>query len=1374
MGPTTAGTKETREPTATGELVAGRYRIEARLAQGGMGKVYRAFDTVDERSVALKRLIPGKDARRAGRMFEREFHTLAGLKHPRIIAVYDYGVDAAGPYYTMELLDGADLRTMSGLPYRQACRYLRDVASSLALLHARRLLHRDLSPRNVRVTSDDRAKLLDFGALTAFGRTTTLVGTPPCVPPEAVSSGMLDQRGDIFSLGALAYWLLSGKHAYPARTLQELPEVWKQTPPPPSEALSGTVGVRSTAIPLELDELVVSMLSPNPLARPASAAEVIARLSAIAELPPDEEPLSALSYLAGGKLIGRGRERAQLRKRLKAALAGSGSTVLLESPDGMGAGQILEELAVEAQLAGASALSLDAALHRRPLGLAEALVQAAFDANPKLAERAALPHSSQLARLQPGSLGQVSTLRMSAISEGADADPRESRLRMQAGVLGWLDDFATESPLLIAVRTFHRADEGSAGLLAALTDGITKRRILLVLAHDPDEPSVAPGVIANLRQHATRVRLSGLRGEEVSLLVESVFGKVQQVERLADWLYRLTGGKPRDCMELMRHLVENGAITFAEGVWALPQELHDDELPSGLGPVLSQRIQRLPAAAQKLLAALAITRGSTPTERVLEIARLEGIGAPYDAIGALFSAQIIRETGDAYHLAHEAWNKAALEGLEPAELQRLHAQLGDLISASAGEASDQLLDAGWHLLHGGHELQGARLLERAGLAMSLDGNELSAAVPALEAALEVYRKHGRPKHELINILAPLSQAGFYANRSVVERHGDVTVDTMREVLKLDLADRLRPALGRHLSLFVALGLGGAGYFLRRGFKGIAEYRATVVLFSSVVVIMTGLTAITLDPARARRYPKLLEPLTALGRNSAGAVAHEFVCGLALISEERMAAALGFLRGALERLTSNQPIRDLSPGLRTLLTGTAQYAVGSIEAFHESKCALDLADQLESGKMRLFELFAHQVRMAYYALRGEVETAERFRLRVEAHAVQAGSGWQAETWAPPMMILAYELTQDVIGVKRVMGELERLATDVPSLRDKVELAKASYHKLRGDHATSKHHGYPIWSNAEPRGYTGWTATLAGEVLNLSKLGQTEEAYKVGLWALSYFDAADMQVTSMMVPLIVEVAKVQLERGDHVGAAQRVDNYLKLVDERLGPTTRGTLHEVRARIAHRAGNQLEALEHYARMERCFRPTANPALIARCERLARKLGQRGTAADLAELGAQDAGPATVRTELRRCAGKQERLDRVLGMLIEQTCGQGGYLFLCGADGDLALVSPQNGEEPPDALLQRIEQDLHQYRNEDEVTLATGSAVGGDSAFQTMRQVRDRHRTFLITTETDGKAVAVGAVAIELGRRALRVPGAALLSALADSLIESGDVAR
>jgi serine/threonine-protein kinase len=180
-----------------------------------------------EELVALKRQLPRQESNSGAMSLTREYYALSALRHPRIINVYEYGLDGSVPYYTMELLDGQDLSELSPLPLREGCSYLRDVASSLALLQDRRMLHRDLSPRNVRRTSDGHCKLIDFGAMIPFGSPPNIIGTPPCLAPEALMGGALDQRSDLYSLGALAFFVLTGRHAYSARELEVLPALWQ-------------------------------------------------------------------------------------------------------------------------------------------------------------------------------------------------------------------------------------------------------------------------------------------------------------------------------------------------------------------------------------------------------------------------------------------------------------------------------------------------------------------------------------------------------------------------------------------------------------------------------------------------------------------------------------------------------------------------------------------------------------------------------------------------------------------------------------------------------------------------------------------------------------------------------------------------------------------------------------------------------------------------------------------------------------------------------------------------------------------------------------------------------------------------------------------
>src|SRR5262245_43122847 len=148
-------------------LATDRFEVIRKLGAGGMATVYEVHDRSTGRRLALKRLNADSDEKRHRRvleLFEREFYTPSQIPHPRVVEAYDYGIDDQGPYYTMELLDGGELQALAPLPFADACRIACDLCSALSLLHSRRLVYRDLNPRNVHCTRDGFAKLIDFGA----------------------------------------------------------------------------------------------------------------------------------------------------------------------------------------------------------------------------------------------------------------------------------------------------------------------------------------------------------------------------------------------------------------------------------------------------------------------------------------------------------------------------------------------------------------------------------------------------------------------------------------------------------------------------------------------------------------------------------------------------------------------------------------------------------------------------------------------------------------------------------------------------------------------------------------------------------------------------------------------------------------------------------------------------------------------------------------------------------------------------------------------------------------------------------------------------------------------------------------------------------
>ncbi len=504
-------------------VLAGRYVIEASLGQGGAGAVYSVRDETSGQKVALKQLLEGGGGTgEAAMLFRKEFHTLAQLKHPSIVEVFEYGVSSNGPYYTMELLEGSDLRDLAPLAFGDACRLLRDVASALAFLHARKLLHRDVGPRNVRCTNDrSKAKLIDFGALATVGTASTVIGTPPFVPPEALRGLPLDHRVDLYGLGALAYWLLTGRHAYPARRLEELEELWQVRPAAPRALVP--------ELPAALDQLVVSLLSLNALGRPATAAEVIDRLSAIGGLEPMAQGETVRGYLASARTVGRTQQIEELSGRVKRAIGGAGRSVLVEAASGMGKSRLLRELALEAQVLGATVIRAASESAGASYGVVRALAADLLTKAPSEALVAAKPHALALASVLPELKGRLDV----GVEAPSRDDAMERRTRVQLAIVAWLQAVARQRPLLVVVDDLQRCDESSAAVLATLSHEATNQRMVLALGLRIDEDIRAPLPLAAIKDATARMRLRGLEEHDVAELVKELFGDVPNTRRLA-------------------------------------------------------------------------------------------------------------------------------------------------------------------------------------------------------------------------------------------------------------------------------------------------------------------------------------------------------------------------------------------------------------------------------------------------------------------------------------------------------------------------------------------------------------------------------------------------------------------------------------------------------------------------------------------------------------------------------------------------------------------------------------------------------------------------------------------------------------------------
>jgi serine/threonine-protein kinase len=265
-------------------MLDGRYKVESRIAKGGMATVYRALDVRLDRLVAIKvmhQLFADDDEFVA--RFIREAKSAARLSHPNVVAVFDQGDDNGHVFLAMEYVPGATLRDLLRERHRlspqEALSILAPVLSALSAAHAAGLVHRDVKPENVLLSDDGRVKVADFGLARAVaGRTatsaTTLIGTVAYLAPEQVTRGVADPRSDVYAAGIMLFEMLTGHPPYDGETpISVAYKHANETVPPPSSEVAD--------LPPAVDTLVTHATVRDPDRRPADAAAFLAEVARV-------------------------------------------------------------------------------------------------------------------------------------------------------------------------------------------------------------------------------------------------------------------------------------------------------------------------------------------------------------------------------------------------------------------------------------------------------------------------------------------------------------------------------------------------------------------------------------------------------------------------------------------------------------------------------------------------------------------------------------------------------------------------------------------------------------------------------------------------------------------------------------------------------------------------------------------------------------------------------------------------------------------------------------------------------------------------------------------------------------------------------------
>jgi hypothetical protein len=890
--------------TAAVELydAARRYRVGKQLAAGDVGDTFVAVDTLSDRQVAYKRLrVKSESARaRATALFEREYDTLTRLAHPNIVEVYDYGFDVEGPYYTLELLSGADLTELAPLPLGKACQLVRDVASALGVLHARRMLHRNVSPANVRLTPDGRAKLLNFSALARFGRPPEIAGAPAFVAPESLSEQPLDQRADLYSLGALAYWALTGRLPYSVRTISELTAAWQTPLLAPS--------AHAPEVTKELDELVLSLLARDPAARPATTAHLIDKLTAIAALAPEpDEPRVARSYLTHPPFVGRAQLLRDLSGYVQEAQQGRGRAVLLRGAAGLGRSALLDQLVVDAQLVGAAVLRWHCDTKNGSFGLGHSLLaqlRCLFpDAAKSVVERDSMLDSAYGKRTpRPG---------LEGTRGGIEASERQAR-RVQL-LQDCLLQVSRRMPLVLLVDDIQIADPQSLALLASLARALAKYPLLLVVTARAGAGCTDPNALADLDAQATSVTLEPIEESHVAELVKTLFGDVPNGHRLARWLHAQSAGNPGHCVELSRRLLQSGEITYRCGTFDLPYDPH----------VAAEDLAALQLARLAELSpeALTVARLLSIQERAMDFLRL-GAASRLEprkllrATSELSAHGIARRVGAGLGFATESLRGALAQALPDDERKALHSSVARAILATGERGAETKFEACHHLLYAGLERQAADLACAALQNHAFAYEATPSRVPLLEEVLTICRRQGRPDEHNLMLLVPLVRAGFWGDLAAQARHLDAAFGALANVSGMTLARKLAPWLGKKLALSAGMLCARVRHLLISKTRRFPSFAHNIKALLGAACTAASAASNVFDPETAARVVGYLDPLAAMSKRSGAYLTREFCIATAELGAGRLTAASRRYGWLLDRL--DRPVRGLDDYARARL------------------------------------------------------------------------------------------------------------------------------------------------------------------------------------------------------------------------------------------------------------------------------------------------------------------------------------------------------------------------------------------------------------------------------------------------------------------------
>jgi tetratricopeptide (TPR) repeat protein len=741
---------------ALGEFAgSSRFDVRRRIAAGGTGVVYEAFDRQRGASVALKalpRLEPGELYR-----LKREFRLLSDLAHENLVRLHElFCVDDAW-FFSMEFVAGTDFLSHvceGGSPdYRRLREALRQLAQGLFAVHEAGKVHRDIKPSNVLVERTGRVVVLDFGLGVEVDHDTgafdyqRIFGTPAYMAPEQAELGPITPAADWYAVGVLLYEALTGSLPFEGSAMDML---LQKRAGPARRAADVKPGV-----PADLDALCVALLSADPHERPTGP-EVLRRLGMQSYAPPQSGSFALRQSIAPTSLIGRAAALATLRVAFDASRSGRSAMVHVSGRSGMGKSALVRQFLSELQARG-QAVTLGGRCYEQ-----ESVPYKGFDAVVDALSRklCALP-PEECAELVPRDaralagvfpvLDRVRAIAAQSRATQVTLDPHQLRSRAFAALRELLGRLAQKTPVVIHIDDLQWGDADSAALLGELMSGPEPLGVLVIVAYRSEDVEARPWLAQLARaaqaEASTSAALSSaisverLSPEEASELAATLLD-VPRSDPLCTAIASESGGSPFFIEELVRYVqsseVEASALRLAD--------------------VVDSRMRALSVPALRMLELTTVA--GRPIDAILAN-KVLGLGSSDAdaALATLCASKLLRRGAmgpEHVEPYHDRIRESVLGSIAPARLRTYHEQLARVLEADGTSDPDELYT----------HFEAAGLEQEAGLYARAAADRATGLL-AFDRAAELYRRalalaaEGAPQRQELRILVAdsLARAG---------------------------------------------------------------------------------------------------------------------------------------------------------------------------------------------------------------------------------------------------------------------------------------------------------------------------------------------------------------------------------------------------------------------------------------------------------------------------------------------------------------------------------------------------------------------------------------------------------------------------------------